>query len=317
MKDTLNTAVFIILFSLMVALPQNVSAAEKTVVLTNGNVLRGEVQQTSRHTIIRTAKSQLNIPADDVELIAFTLDDAFQIKAAKISGRAARKREEFVKWCLKVGLKVRAQEQLQKLRQLAPDYPNLDLLTRRVDKFRNGIADNPFTAKSPVPLDQQYALDRINDLSNGTLAEFTRRVEPLMSNRCALAGCHGKAASSSFALRRSRNASIRTTHSNLGATLQRIDKESPQHTLLWMSANSAHGKLKRKPLSDADLDLLALWIARVQRELDANTESSVRVASYTEPIDPNKDPFDPDAFNQLNLDDIPDQPTESDSTDSK
>ena len=301
MKDTLNTAVFIVLASLMVAFPKQALAVERIVVLSNGNVLRGDVQQTSRHFIVRTAKSQLNIPVKDVELVAHDLEGAYRAKAEKLVGRSSRKREELINWCLKVGHKEGASDQLKKLRSLAPDYSNLDILVRRVESFRTSAVDSPFTAKSPVPLDRQYALDRVDELSGDTLSHFTRRIQPLMSNRCGLAGCHGKSAGSTFVLRKSRNPSIRTTHTNLGATLQRIGSEAPMHTLLWMSANSAHGKLKRKPLSDADLELLALWIARVQRELGEHTKSSVRVASYTEPIDPDEDPFDPEAFNQASV----------------
>lgn len=282
------------IFSLLLASPLSPAhGVQRTVVLTNGNVIQGDVRQINDHVVIRSTSSEIRVPNSEIDLVARDLQAAYRAKAAAISGPSSRRRTQLIRWCLRVGLPAEARQQLGVFQQASPRHPDLEHLALQIDSYRAEMKNTTLPTKSPLPLNRQYALDRLDQLSKETVSEFVRHVQPLMSNRCGLAGCHGKASGSKFSLLTvgSRRPDIGTTHGNLGAVLQQIGNTAPQQTLLWMSANSAHGKLKKKPMSAAELNRLAAWIQRVHGELEQEMSSqTIAQTSYEAPIDDGVDP---------------------------
>ncbi len=150
---------------------------------------------------------------------------------------------------------------------------------------------------APQPRDRQFALDRLGILSSTAVSTYVREIQPLLVNRCATAGCHGKGGTTSFSLTRAKP-SASVTQRNLGAVLQQIEGFPPSQSLLWISSSSPHGGLDVKPLKDVELQRLLPWVETVYGELESHS-GGIQLAAAEIPLDPDVDPFDPAEFNSL------------------
>lgn len=295
-------AIYLTLCSIVaiVTQPGVLLAAERTVVLKNGNVLQGEVEQRADRILVQTPTSLLRFSPTDVDIVSHDLRSAYREKAASTSGERPEAISELLLWSLRVGLKHEAYVQLAHLRRRWPDYPQLSLLADRVRSHRSDRETTLLPTPSPTPRDTQFAHDHIEKLSKPVVADFVRSIQPLMLNRCGNASCHGRATSTSFSLVGTSYSGVpaRLTHRNLGATLRQLGAPASD-TVLWMSANSAHGGLPRRPLKEAERLRLFDWIERTCHDLGWNDSSSVRQAKAEAAVRGSSDPFDPEEFNRL------------------
>jgi len=292
---------------LLLAFGKQVQAVERTVVLLNGNVVHGELERRSRDVIVRSGSEIVGIPHDEIELIARDLLDAYQQKAGTVGGPNSR--VGLIRWCIKVGLTSQASLQLATLQQQMPNDPRCDVLARQIESYRSH-ASNVLPTNSHLPRDTQIANQHLELLSKHSLAEFSRTIQPLMLNRCGLAGCHGKGGATKFELLQAPSMSVNLNRRNLGATLRTIGRVPAEQTLLWSSANAAHGGLTKRAMSAGELRRLYQWIDGVAGELGTQADSRIALASAQQPLASSNsaspqdmastvDPFDPAEFNQI------------------
>ena len=275
---------------------------ERCVLLTNGNLLVGDVQQLAHEVVVKTSTTEMRLPLEDVELVAQSSAKVYAYKAGKTSARPKAK-ASLIQWCLKHDLVTEAKEEFLQLQKSSPRYDGLTSLRQSLLRHLHSQHDaSPrktiLPAGSPVHPDLQFALDRRDQVSKHSMRDFVRTVQPLLLNRCATAGCHGKAAKSSYQLIGSRAAlSHGTTHRNLGATLQRIGGPT-QQSLLWQSATQLHGGMERG-LADDELAKLHQWLQTISSDLGRFSQSQA-VQQVTAVFEADgSDPFDPAEFNSL------------------
>jgi|GEM_PF-5366397 len=281
-----------------------VDAGERVVLLRNGNLIRGDAaKQLDDVVVVRTKQSVLRIPVSEVDYVADSIDVIYRRKSK--SAKRPSQIESLVTWCLQQGLVGEAQTELQRLRKAAPAHPSLKSLqrslTRRQSNGQGNQSSTLLPGKSPLHPDTQYAKDHIASLSSESLRGYARVVQPLLLNRCAIAGCHGKAPKSKYQMLGRGHSAVaqNLTHRNLGATLRQIDAPAKQ-SLLWVSASQLHGGMTR-PLKQDEANRLLFWIHRASQELgveNARTRGSVRQASAEVALD-GVDPFDPAEFNAM------------------
>jgi len=127
------------------------------------------------------------------------------------------------------------------------------------------------------------------------VAEFTRRVQPLVLNRCAAGACHGSPASPSPRfIRRDPRGGIdrRVTLANLQEFLAAAGPEREANALVAMlavghPAEPASPRLVAKPLSPGERITLENWLALVKAtERPRVIDPAVRRASATTPLGP-------------------------------
>lgn len=306
MKIAKLTLVSVALMLLLTVI-RPVHAIERTVVLRNGNVVHGEIERRSGDIVVRSGSAIVSISHDDVELIARDLHDAYQQKSALVGGPNSR--VSLIRWCIKVGLPEQASAELARLLERVPDDPRCEVLARQIDSYRLHVS-NVLPTNSHLPHDTQIANQHLDQLSRDSLADFSRTIQPLMFNRCAQAGCHGKGGAAKFELIQGPSMSVNLNRRNLGATLRMLGRVPAEQTLLWTSANAPHGGLTDKAMSPDELRRLFEWIDRVVSDLGSAEESRVAFASAQQPLagaipmaDPRAiangvDPFDPSEFNQ-------------------
>ncbi len=295
MKSTRMLSTIVLQLVLLLLIPTNLLATPGAVMLKNGNVVQGQVHQYATHVVVINANSQIRLPLRDVELVARDIDSIYRSRAAAAKTPATM--SSLITWCLKNQLHHHAIEQLGLLRQKHPNAPSLPLLSRQV-AAASKKSTNVLPGKGAVPQDAQFAQQNIDRMSQATLSQFARHIQPLMLNRCAMANCHGKASSTPFKLRGAGSSviALNLAQRNLGATLQQIGGVPAEQSLLWMSASQAHGSLKQAALNRGELERLYIWIARAAGEM-GTVSSMVQQASFTMPVAGDVDPFDPAVFN--------------------
>ena len=250
---------WIIFLCLLLASPS--LAIERSVLLKNGNVLRGDLSQYPGRLVLRTPRMQVTLDREDVELVAADLTSIYQQKSA--STTSPSRRVDLVRWCLRVGLAEAAREQFSLLKTHSPTHPQLAILHRAIERHQPQ-SPTVLPNKSPQHADALLAEQEIEHLSRASLSTFSRRIQPLLLNRCGLAGCHGKTSANRFHLLGASRSqmTLALSRRNLGSTLRQIQQGPPEQSLLWMSANSAHGGLQRKAMSAEELASLLPWIAK-------------------------------------------------------
>ena len=279
-------------------------AAERTVVLANGNVLHGHVVRRGTTVAIHSGGIQLRVPKSEIEMIAPDLPTAYRRKSTAIADYDTASRCRLVRWCVRHGLKHEAQAEIAALRKQNPDHPQISSLSRQVHAYRSDWSQTALPRSAALPPDRQHAQKMRTRLTKNTLAQFARQVQPLLLNRCGQANCHGSATKTPYQLFSSPLSKIPVglTERNLGATLRNIGDLPPPQTLLWTSASSVHGNLDRHPLNAAQRRILLEWIEQTAAELSGrpNVESSRSGRADVDATGAtvgDVDPFDPAPFN--------------------
>ena len=273
------------------------TADERVVVLRNGNSFAGDVTETERRVIVRRGSTQVAFDPHEVDLIADNLQDSYRQQAARIPQGNVAAREKLMSWCIQNHLPHCAAAQLELLRKEHPTLPHFELWQRRIASHARLGGKNILPPKAPEHPDVRVALDAKSKLSESAQAGFVRRIQPILWNRCAQATCHGRLTKTDFPLVRGR--SRNTTQRNLGATLRQLHADTPQQSLLWLSANEFHGGAKKRAITEHELVQLLDWMLTVNRDLGVlSAWKSDRSRPATASDLRATDPFDPEEFNQ-------------------
>ena len=223
---------------------------EQIILLSNSQVLRGNVTLYGDRYLITRSRSELRIPVKQVERICHDLDEAYIHLNKKACSGSAMDHLLLAQWCLDEGLRNCAHTQLDLAIKKQPDHPRIPLIRRQLHS-RN-LQENNVQARMAQPTVSPKDLEAlVHDMPEGTVESFTRTVQPLLMNSCSARACHGSAGANDFLLHRfTRKQSIprRGTLRNLHAVMKWIDRERPTDSTLLHYATTAHGT-KTNPAS--------------------------------------------------------------------
>ncbi len=226
------------------------SPPEQIILLSNAQVLRGNVTLYGDRYLITRARSELRIPVKQVERICHDLDEAYIHLNKKACSGSAIDHLLLAQWCLDEGLRYCAHTQLDLAIKKQPDHPRIPLIRRQLQSRIS--QENNVQASIAKPVVSTKDLDAlVHDMPKGTVESFTRTVQPLLMNSCSARACHGIAGANDFLLHRfTRKQSIprRGTLRNLHAVMKWIDRERPTESTLLHYASTAHGT-KNNPAS--------------------------------------------------------------------
>lgn len=325
--------------SLTVSICHQQSFAESTgsqlvdgvLVLKNGNILRGTVQQQGKRYHVHMPNGTLQVREQQVEMFCQSMEEAFQRRRESRGGSSADSHLELAGWCLRHELYGHAEDELQaaeaidssnrrvlQVRRQLTHVLQMDALKR---KRQLEVATIP---PKPKPIDQA-SLDKAPRWAR---ALFVRQIQPLVVHSCATSGCHEVGDETNFQLNRLAldgaghpDATLR----NLSATLQQIDWQSADQSALLERAKQAHGQEgSSSPLPLHKLKVLEGWIQQLAEAHHKHQELNAQpliVAAKTHKAQPSDqpnlpvqssqppagnvrsasfesaDPFDPAAFN--------------------
>lgn len=245
------------------------------VVLRDGGVLAGRISRRADRYVVTLAHGEISLPASQVELVADSPRDAYEQQRRLVSHPTVETHLRLAEWCLRNNLGPQAARELVDARGLDPRHPKLALLERRLAVLGAAHPGGEAAAAETAPPDTspRDELDRLaklaGSLPDGTLEEFTRKVQPVLVNSCTTSGCHQPESKQSFQLNRAMLHGLsnrRSTLRNLEATLELVDRSAPQESALLTVPHRAHGGMDRPvfgPRQDQLYEHLAQWVAAV------------------------------------------------------
>lgn len=255
--------------------------------LRNGNLLRGDISQLGdRYIVALDARNEVRMPADQVELFSESLVQIYQHKRTQLPPGKVDARLDLAEWCLRQGLRKQAADETTIAMRLEPDHPRLPGLERRIQAPERPTAapDKATSAATPATVEQLEQAAR--ELPFGAVERFTSSIQPMLINRCGANSCHGAGGDSQYHLLRpppGQSTARRFTLRNLYATLQSIDRESPDQSRLLAMARQPHGAVKAAPFGpneQVQYELLAAWVRQIQ---PAKTTNPAVPASIVRP----------------------------------
>jgi hypothetical protein len=290
-------------------LAEAAGAEPKTIVLKDGGVLIGNVALAGDRYIVTRVGSEIQIATANVLLICDSLDEAYELRREKIARSDVASHLALADWCLRYNLVSQATRELVDARRLDPLHPRVSLLERRLAAATASRTQSARPASSPAaevapPASGSAPANtgaRVDELPDGAVERFTRKVQPILVNNCTVSGCHQPGGPQNFQLDRSLlhgPGNRRTTMRNLAATLSIIDREQPQLSPLMTVPRETHGGMDRPiigPRQQAAFEHLVDWVALITNTehdsekttqpntaLDIAAEGVVEISTLTE-----------------------------------
>ena len=259
----------------------------RVLVLFDGRVVTGNItEQNGGYFVLQANGGQVFMPFDVIRLAATSLAEAYEKQRDTLKRPTAGDHLTLAQWCFDNKLHDEAKEQLAAALRLEPQRSDARSLLKQVAAAqenaaagapRDGQADATAAASSSRAM---------SGLQPATSGDFTRRIQPVLVNKCGNATCHGSASNNSFHLlnpglaRRQRRLE---TEQNLTATLGQIDRERPDLSPLLRKPQDRESLVHRGvfigPLGDGQIKMLQEWVRQAAGEMD----EPVVVASAEEP----------------------------------
>jgi hypothetical protein len=273
----------------------------KTVVLKDGGVLAGEISRDGDRYLIARAGGEIQVGSANVLFVCDSLEEAYELRREKIERPDAASHLLLADWCLRYNLVSQAAHELKEARELDPLHPRVALLERRLAAASKPRPQSARPAKSTVASAATVtstsvpseAATRIEELPDGAVARFTRKVQPILVKNCTTSGCHQPGGSQKFQLDRSLLHGMgnrRTTLQNLSATLALIDRGQPHLSPLLTVPRQTHGGMDRPifgPRQQSAFTHIVDWVAIVSSaqatdEKGAPRDRAIKLAAYDE-----------------------------------
>ena len=151
-------------------------------------------------------------------------------------------------------------------------------LPQNATRKHSAVTVMPSTSQYSGRMAESYSLGGLKD---DTAQQFVRDVQPLISNKCGNAACHGPSRNG-FEFKVPRYGSTPTlAEQNLAAVLHFVTPEAPLQSPLLTVGSSQHGPMRvavfRGRTGAKQLQILRDWVTTVSSEL---APSSPRLANY-------------------------------------
>lgn len=256
--------------------PATATSGERVLLLQSGKVVKGVIRQSAAGYVVNVSGGQLVLPFDQVRFEGSDLEDLFRQAQNGLPNDTASSHIELARWCVTNGLLDHARKELRIALKRDPESTIAKGLLQRINDQLLATKEIP----AVVQRNGQYSF--LGDVKPGIVAEtlgglpreaateFVTKVQPLLVNRCATAGCHGPGSGNSFELLRAKvGKAPPKSHSekNLKAVTDRLDLEQPLRSPLLMKlrgeAKTYGVRQSHGGLSAEQLLTLKSWIESI------------------------------------------------------
>lgn len=258
----------------------------RLLILRNGRIVSGNIERGPTGYLITKRSGRLVIPFKEVKLVAHDLSDAYQKQRNAMRSPDPMSHLELAHWCLNHSLYDATKEQLNGALKLNPGYEPAKRMLKRLDDIlqtdRRVLETRP---QQPETAETDGTTSSLSGLSQQSVRDFARVVQPLLMNRCANASCHGPHASNSFRLarvrsgQRSRRGLFRR---NLAMTLAFVDSEHSRKsrllTVFTERSRHRHELVFPGRSGNQQFESLRKWVLGVAQELEQKRNKKIAIA---------------------------------------
>jgi len=291
--------VFVGLASTLFAQISPLAPFDGVLLLKNGNTLSGRITQEGEvFTLAMGQKSTIRMPADRVEFACRSMEQAYLKYRALVGTTTVRHHVELANWCLDQQLSSYGNFHLEMAVQSDPNSVVVTQLVRRYEAHRKKNANSvrkasyemPVVPPQPEPSIPQ-AVDLASQLPNSLIYHFTRRVQPLLLNNCALSNCHSEVSSNSFRLVKFdsvRSIPRRMTLKNMNASLEFVNFQQLANSELVLKASTEHGGVHghRSKLPPEQVAAIYAWVRGCGSSMPRGlVPSTVVPATFNKPLE--------------------------------
>ena len=256
--------------------------------LRNGQTFTGVIAKSpdstqAQYTLIDRLGNQLRFPKKQVEFVSDSILEIYAYRRATQIRNNAPACLALAEWCMQSRLFDPAQEQINHAITINGRTATITRLEIRLDLLRSPPVNHVIRSMGSTAATSIISADRVQEridrLPDGVVHRFIRSVQPVLLNRCALAGCHGPNPQSTFVLFRTsakRGIPHRISLRNLYNTLTTLDLVQAENSLLLTAATSVHGAQNQPTLgidTPKEIAELVNWV-RVVTKTPNHTSNS-------------------------------------------
>ncbi|MFN3190504.1 MAG: hypothetical protein ACE361_08270 [Aureliella sp.] len=245
-------------------------------------------------TVHMSEDAKVQLPLESIEHIGADKRAIYDFKAKRKDTSQWRAGDDFklTRWCLSNGLFLEATEHYQRVAKLNGDHPRVKQLAL---ELRSKLLSDPgFRAHLGMPPEENVTQSMTARASSGEAGQtkganpvrpagvdfsvttmhpeiaghFSRRIQPILMNRCSQAACHGgQSANGLRILEPYRSAYERVTTENLRSVLGQVSSGPEALSPLLTYATTAHGIQRQAAISVTETQLLkelTTWVRFVQ-----------------------------------------------------
>ncbi len=262
--------------------------------LRNGQLLAGEYTQTGfGYEVTLQGGGIIRLKTEQVEFVSDSLDEIYSFRRASKVNNTAAAHLAMANWCLTNQLYDHSGFHLEQAIRMDPRQMGIKQIQARLAIAKS----NPVypTRHSSRLLSKvtpnEVIYERVRQLEPMAIQSFSTQLQPLLLNKCAVAGCHGPNPRSKYQLINSRwtkttpqNISFR----NLYNSLQHVDFVNPEKSTILTKATSAHGGLRDALMSvnhePAHLAKFVNWVRILTSEKLSHEEINGEGSHLQSPI---------------------------------
>ena len=237
---------------LPVGTPQGNGETDYLLLKTTGFVQEGVATNEGKNYAVKTEFGSVRIPVANVEFIGKSRQEVYQFRRPFIDGNNCQELMKFAEWCTINGLPKEAGEEYVRARRAAPNAALDSAILQRIESLQQQAETSTPFAAPDAGLSKVGAADAdgddlnrwVNGMPKSIVDSFSRKVQPILTNRCSATDCHGSASENGYKIGIPRHPNGSTTYRNLQASLRWIDPANPSASPLLAAMVSYHGGAK-------------------------------------------------------------------------
>ncbi len=266
----------------------------RLLLLTSGELIEGGISLRQGGYQVSSESGNRFIESARVSLTAETRTDAWKQLRHSFQRLTPEIHLQLAQWCLRYGLQAEAEREVLDALRLDPYRQEARKLLSELTRDRRRAAVEPTTVTQLQMLPQGGAIPApsrsLGGLPRDLATTFVRHIQPLVSSKCATAGCHGLKAESAFQLTPvSRGSTPLIAERNLAAVLEQLNPTDPQQSPLLQRGSQPHGGMTQPIFigrtGHRQLAMLQQWLSDVAADTGMlspeTTEHVIRAAVAT------------------------------------
>jgi hypothetical protein len=229
--------------------PNSTGSEPGVLLLKSGRLVHGRISESSGGFVVDLKNGRMLVPFNQVRMHAASAEEVYYKLRKTVPEGSVNYRLSLATWCLNNKLYNQARNEVRDVLKADPQNPTAGRMLKRIDALLDTKHDDS-SQQRPSLAERLLAPEAksLAGLSPNVAAAFVSRVQPILMNGCALAGCHGPRAKNDFVLLRvhlTSGSRRGQSERNLAAALRYVDVRRPESSPLLEKPKGNHGRRGR------------------------------------------------------------------------